>query len=655
MRAIFIRLFFAAIFTAFFVQCQAQVKTCNGALGDPVIDEDFGSGANPGPLLSQGTTDLQYVSSSCPNDGQYTILNALVDSNNCHPYTWFNVPTDHTGNKNGYMMLVNASYQPSIFFTDVANGLCPNTTYEFSAYILNLNYISLITATYSQPNITFTIEGPTGGGILATDTTGTIQPTTYNQGPVWVKYGVFFTTPANVTSIRLVMTNNAPGGNGNDFMMDDITFRACGPIIEEGISSIGGSKNLSMCEGTSETLTFKTQVVGDNAPVFQWQASSTTSPWTDIPGATADSLQVPFTNAQPNVYQYRLGVANGSGISNVGCRVYSTPLTVTVNPLPIVPPFTDQLVCEGNPLQLMATGGATYTWTGPGIAPTNKNPLVINNAAPANDGIYTVAAVSDSGCTGPPVSVMVKVIPKVVAAVKDTSVVLCAGESTQLLASGGLYYKWTPATGLNNDTIPNPIATPSQTTKYTVGVGNGGCTDSSKSVTVVVNQYPLADAGKEIFLFEGESTRLDGTIKGDNIVNYYWTPATFLSDPTALNPIATPLENITYTLTAISGGCGTSTSSVYIRVFQKITIPNTFSPNNDGINDVWDIKSLNTYPESVTQVFDRYGRQVFQSTGYGTPWNGTYNGSVLPVGTYYYIIDLKIGTPKLSGWVLLVR
>jgi len=655
MRAIFIRLFFAAIFTAFFVQCQAQVKTCNGALGDPVIDEDFGSGANPGPQLSQGTTDLQYVSSSCPNDGQYTILNALVDSNNCHPYTWFNVPTDHTGNKNGYMMLVNASYQPSIFFTDVANGLCPNTTYEFSAYILNLNYISLITATYSQPNITFTIEGPTGGGILATDTTGTIQPTTYNQGPVWVKYGVFFTTPANVTSIRLVMTNNAPGGNGNDFMMDDITFRACGPIIEEGISSIGGSKNLSMCEGTSETLTFKTQVVGDNAPVFQWQASSTTSPWTDIPGATADSLQVPFTNAQPNVYQYRLGVANGSGISNIGCRVYSTPLTVTVNPLPIVPPFTDQLVCEGNPLQLMATGGATYTWTGPGIAPTNKNPLVINNAAPANDGIYTVAAVSDSGCTGPPVSVMVKVIPKVVAAVKDTSVVLCAGESTQLLASGGLYYKWTPATGLNNDTIPNPIATPSQTTKYTVGVGNGGCTDSSKSVTVVVNQYPLADAGKEIFLFEGESTRLDGTIKGDNIVNYYWTPATFLSDPTALNPIATPLENITYTLTAISGGCGTSTSSVYIRVFQKITIPNTFSPNNDGINDVWDIKSLNTYPESVTQVFDRYGRQVFQSTGYGTPWNGTYNGSVLPVGTYYYIIDLKIGTPKLSGWVLLVR
>ena len=654
MRAIFIRLFFAAIFTAFFVQCQAQVKTCNGALGDPVINEDFGSGANPGPPLPPGITDMQYVSSSCPNDGQYTILNALTDSNNCHPDTWFNVPADHTGNKNGYMMLVNASYQPSIFYTDQANGLCPNTTYEFSAYLLNLNYTSFITATYSQPNITFTIE-TTKGVILATDTTGTVQPTSYNQGPVWVKYGVYFTTPADVGSIRVIMTNNAPGGNGNDFMMDDITFRACGPIIEEGISSIGGSKNLSMCEGTSETLTFKTQVVGDNAPVFQWQASSTTSPWTDIPGATADSLQVPFTNAQPNVYQYRLGVANGSGISNIGCRVYSTPLTVTVNPLPIVPPFTDQLVCEGNPLQLMATGGATYTWTGPGIAPTNKNPLVINNAAPANDGIYTVAAVSDSGCTGPPVSVMVKVIPKVVAAVKDTSVVLCAGESTQLLASGGLYYKWTPATGLNNDTIPNPIATPSQTTKYTVGVGNGGCTDSSKSVTVVVNQYPLADAGKEIFLFEGESTRLDGTIKGDNIVNYYWTPATFLSDPTALNPIATPLENITYTLTAISGGCGTSTSSVYIRVFQKITIPNTFSPNNDGINDVWDIKSLNTYPESVTQVFDRYGRQVFQSTGYGTPWNGTYNGSVLPVGTYYYIIDLKIGTPKLSGWVLLVR
>jgi gliding motility-associated-like protein len=654
MWAIFTRLLLAAFLLLAYGQCRGQQQTCNGALGDPVIDEDFGSGPNPGPQLPLGTTNMQYVSSSCPNDGQYTILNALVDSNNCHPYTWFNVPADHTGNKNGYMMLVNASYQPSIFFTSQANGLCPNTTYEFSAYILNLNYISLITINYSQPNITFTIQ--TGGGvILATDTTGTIPPTTYNQGPTWVKYGVYFTTPADVSNITLVMTNNAPGGNGNDFMMDDITFRACGPIIEEGFSSLGGTKTKSVCQGSNASYVLKTQVVGSNSPVYQWQASSTTSLWTDIAGATSDSLVVSLANAQPNTYQYRLGVANGSSITDVGCRVYSDPLTVTVNPLPVIPAFANQLVCEGDPLQLNATGGANYTWIGPNMSPTNQNPLVITNVTTANAGTYTVTAVSDSGCMGPSVNVNVRVIPKVVAAVKDTSLSLCAGESAQLLASGGLYYKWTPSAGLSNDTIADPVATPALTTRYTVAVSNGGCIDSSKTVAVTVNQYPVANAGKEIFMFEGQSTKLEGAVTGSNITSIYWTPATFLNDPTSLTPTATPTDNITYTLTAISATCGSSTSSVFVRVYQNVIIPNTFSPNNDGINDLWDIKSLNTYPGSTLQVFDRYGKQVFQSTGYSVPWDGTYNGNPLPQGTYYYVIDLKIGTPRISGWLLLVR
>jgi gliding motility-associated-like protein len=235
------------------------------------------------------------------------------------------------------------------------------------------------------------------------------------------------------------------------------------------------------------------------------------------------------------------------------------------------------------------------------------------------------------------------------------NVAVCAGESTQINATGGLYYRWTPNTGLDNDTIANPTATPLQTTTYTAHISNGGCVDSSKSVTVAVNQNPVADAGKEIVLYEGQSAKLDGTIKGDNITNYYWTPATFLDDPNSLTPTTTPTDNITYTLTAVSQSCGTSTSSVYVRVYKKVTIPNAFSPNNDGINDYWDINALNTYPESITQVFDRYGQQVFQSTGYARPWDGSNNGKALPSGTYYYIIDLKDGQPKLSGWVLIVK
>jgi len=634
----------------------AQSSKCNGALGDPVINEDFGAGVNPGPPLGTGITNMEYTTNNCPNDGQYTIANSLTGAGNCHPETWYNIPTDHTGNPNGYMMIINASYQPSIFFYQQAQGLCPNTTYEFSAWIINLCIPGFITASYSQPNITFTIQ-TSGGKILATDTTGTIPPTPYDQEmqkPNWVKYGVYFTTPANVSDVTVVMTNNAPGGNGNDFVMDDITFRACGPIIEEGFSSIGGSKNQSLCQGGSATYTLKAQVISDGAPVLQWQANNANSAWADIPGANADSLVVPFANASPNIYQYRLGVSNGSGISDAACRVYSQPLSVYVNALPVVPPIADQKVCEGEQLTLTASGGATYTWTGPALAPTSQNPLVINNVSPLNAGTYTVVAVSDSGCTAAPVQTNVTVVPKIVPGISG-NVAVCAGESTQINATGGLYYRWTPNTGLDNDTIANPTATPLQTTTYTAHISNGGCVDSSKSVTVAVNQNPVADAGKEIVLYEGQSAKLDGTIKGDNITNYYWTPATFLDDPNSLTPTTAPTDNITYTLTAVSQSCGTSTSSVYVRVYKKVTIPNAFSPNNDGINDYWDINALNTYPESITQVFDRYGQQVFQSTGYARPWDGSNNGKALPSGTYYYIIDLKDGQPKLSGWVLIVK
>jgi len=649
MRQIVLKLLFPSLVVLFSLSAGAQ--TCNGSLGDPVINQDFGSGTNPGPQLATGITNMTYTTNNDPADGQYTIATSLTAANNTHPQTWWNVPADHTGNPNGYMMIVNASYQPSIFFNQQASGLCPSTTYYFSAYILNLMIPSSITTNYTHPDITFAVE-TTSGQILAIDSTQSI-PASQN-GPRWFPYGVSFITPANVTDVVVVMTNNAPGGNGNDFILDDITFRACGPIIRDGFSSAAGPKNLSLCEGASANVGMQAQVVASGTPVYQWQSNPNNSGWNDMPGYTSNTANVPFVNARPGQYQYRLGVANGSAISVVSCRVYSPPLTVYVNPLPVVPAIAAQTVCEGSPIQITASGGTSYNWTGPGIASTTQNPLVISNATAANSGTYTVVAVSDSGCTSAPVTAKVTVLPKILPVVSG-DVTVCAGESTQLNASGGTHYQWSPSTGLDNDTIASPTATPLQTTGYKVSISNGACVDSSKTVTVTVNQNPVADAGNPIFLFEGQSAILQGSIKGDNITGYNWTPATFLSDPTSLNPITSPTDDITYTLTATSSTCGSSTSAVFVRVYKKITIPNTFSPNGDGINDLWNIDALITYPEALIQVFDRYGQSVYQSTGYSKPWDGTSNGKAVAAGTYYYIIDLKNGRPKLSGWVLIVR
>jgi len=652
MRSISLKLFLLAVFTAFTLQCFAQV--CTGSLGDPVINQTFGSGTtNPGPALPFGTTNMAYVDSLCPNDGQYAIISSIVGTQNCHESTWYSVSTDHTGNRNGYMMLVNASYAPSIFYTQPANGLCPNTTYEFSAYILNLIVPSYLTAAYSEPNITFTIK-TTSGVVLATDTTGTILPSALNQGPTWNKYGTYFTTPADVTDVVVLMTNNAPGGNGNDFLLDDITFKACGPIIETGFATTTGPTEQSLCQGSNANYTLKADVIGENSPSYQWQVDTSGYGWKDIAGQTSSSIDVSFVNAATGVYQYRLGVSNGSDISVVSCRVYSPPLTVYVNPLPVVPAFPVQTFCEGSTLTLTALAGISCIWTGPNLSPTMQNPLIIKNVTQANAGTYSVQAMSDSGCTAAPVEAIVKITPKVVPVVSN-DVGVCAGESTTLSASGGLYYKWTPSTGLDHDDIANPVATPLETTTYHVDISNDGCSDSSRSVTVTVWQLPVANAGSNKTIYQGQSVKLDGTEKGDEITSVYWTPAANLDNPQSLTPIASPTDNTTYTLNVVSQNCGSSTSSVYIRVYKTITIPNTFSPNNDGINDNWDINELITYPNCTVMIYDRYGQKVYQSIGYPKPWNGTYNGTPLPQGTYYYIIDLKDGRPPVAGWVLIVR
>lgn len=108
-----------------------NAQLCGGSLGDPVVKIDFGSGSNPqGPPLSGNKTNYIYQAADCPNDGLYTIRS---NTNNCFGNAWFQISQDHTGNPGGYMMIVNASYDPGDFYVDTVKGLCPGTTYEFAS------------------------------------------------------------------------------------------------------------------------------------------------------------------------------------------------------------------------------------------------------------------------------------------------------------------------------------------------------------------------------------------------------------------------------------------------------------------------------------------------------------------------------------------
>ncbi|RYE17160.1 MAG: gliding motility-associated C-terminal domain-containing protein [Sphingobacteriaceae bacterium] len=90
-------------------------------------------------------------------------------------------------------------------------------------------------------------------------------------------------------------------------------------------------------------------------------------------------------------------------------------------------------------------------------------------------------------------------------------------------------------------------------------------------------------------------------------------------------------------------------------ILVPLVVPNTFTPNSDGINDTWDLRALLAYPDCLIQVFNRYGAMVYQRIGYTSGWDGTTGGRPLPVGTYYYLIDLKKGRQPLSGSLTILR
>ena len=98
-----------------------------------------------------------------------------------------------------------------------------------------------------------------------------------------------------------------------------------------------------------------------------------------------------------------------------------------------------------------------------------------------------------------------------------------------------------------------------------------------------------------------------------------------------------------------------SFGNVAVTVLKQPTVPNTFTPNGDGINDIWEIKYLSSYPGCTVNIFNRVGQKVYSSIGYTRPWDGNAAGSELSTGVYYYIIDPKNGRKAFSGYITIVR
>jgi len=226
-------------------------------------------------------------------------------------------------------------------------------------------------------------------------------------------------------------------------------------------------------------------------------------------------------------------------------------------------------------------------------------------------------------------------------------VIICSGDSILLNASGGISYKWIPAAGLSDDTIANPVASPDITTTYIViASGCSPVVSDTDTVIVTVSPYPLVDIGKDTTLCLGESITLDA---GNQGASFLWS----IEDSTgfSFNPQTITVSNSgSYFVQVTDNNCTTS-DTININVGNcdttenRFFIPNSFSPNGDGDNDVLlvrgsGIKRIKWY------IYNRWGEKVFElstvnyqlSTNNG--WDGTYQGKKLNTGVFGWYVEV---------------
>lgn len=333
---------------------------CDGSLGaNGVPDGDFGRDsllfAN---ALPDDLTNYTYAQDSFEIEGVYTITNKL-NYDPCFgllPDSCWIPLQSPPEDSSGYFMVVNADSEPSLFYKNEVSGLCENTTYQFSADIINLMrtffypFNETGTDTSITPNIDF-IVGPADAEpeLLA------VLPAVYNSGDIlndstWRTFGFTFTVKPGVSSITLALRNNASGGRGNDFALDNITVSVCGPDASIAPYEI--------CN--DEALTLEAVIEGDQFadPAIQWLRSQDGGQnWTNVNGATNESL---FINSPTSGDQYRYILAENVGnLSEPLCYISSEVDTVNIRPAFVID--LNESICGGGSFSV---GDSIYTSSG---------------------------------------------------------------------------------------------------------------------------------------------------------------------------------------------------------------------------------------------------------------------------------------------------
>lgn len=316
----------------------------------------------------------------------------------------------------------------------------------------------------------------------------------------------------------------------------------------------------------------------------------------------------------------------------------------------------DTLICRGDTIRFHpVSDGLTFKWS-PSIEmkdPDSRNALAWPRATST---LFKVVANTGSCVAEDSIMVFTAPYPQASA---GPDIPVCFGESVQLEASGGVSYLWSPATGLSDVTSPRPRAQPTQTTTYTVAVtDNSGCPKPVfKQVTVTAIPRVIAFAGYDTSIIAGQPLQLQAS----GARYYQWSPPTGLNNPSISSPVAILDEDRNYRVkVSTEEGCSAE-DDIKVKVFRtgpEIFVPNAFTPNNDGKNDVIRPTPVGIRQFEYFRIFNRWGQMIFATHIPTAGWNGLLGGQQAPSNTYVWEargIDYNGKTVIRRGNFILIR
>jgi gliding motility-associated-like protein len=494
------------------------------------------------------------------------------------------------------------------------------------------------------------------------------------------------TNPAIITPLTMTMPLCFAGNDGS------ITLTPAGGVptytysIDNGINYQTGSTFNGLTAGTY-TIRVKDNVgCTEDTIVTLAQPTQLIATATSIPGTCNGNdgqITVTGTDGTPgytysidggsNYQNAPLFIVSGGNYSNIRVRdnngcVASTNVIVALIDNMVITPVPDTTICVESSVQLspnVSPEATQFAWTtipNPALVSTLSNANIKTPVAtPTDTTVYVV--LSTWGICSRYDTIQVNVLHKPIPDAGVDMTVCNYNRDTILMGSvsdtsGPVNYSWSPA---NTVTFPNQaitIANPDSTQVYTLTVTDAyGCNFSvTDQVTVFVQPPVPAYAGRDTIAARGLPHQLHAT----GGASYLWSPAFPLNLSTIQSPLATLTDDQLFVVVVTDAEGCLGSDSIFIRVFDgpRYYIPNSFTPNGDGLNDIFRAVPAGIAYTEWFRVYNRYGQLVFQSNRWLKGWDGTYMGKIQPSGTYVWMIkgvDRDGKVVEMKGTVILIN